>query len=268
MKKFFFLFFPCALFGFILEPWYSPVGEFQLHSAYSYSYYPEVSQGKNPSSYHSADHRIHLISGVQCFPNWDVQIGSDFLHSDQLSWGAERVGVQVRYLFLDDVVGDPISLSVGLQGFYVPTRLMRAVSVPYHAQGNMELGAALGKEIDKVYQWLFRFWGFFGAGMANQGAPWIRPLIATEMKVWQKQILKVLLESYIGLGRHHTVNISRFKGYGTIAHRSVDLRLSYTYLFRVWGSLSVEGGYRLYAHSFPKHLAEVKLSYQLPFSLL
>jgi len=159
MKKIFLLLFPCTLFGFVLQPWYSPIGEFQLRSAYSYRYYPSVSQGKNPSSYHSHDHRLDLNFGVQFWPNWDLQFESDFLHSRKLNWGTERVGLQVRHLFLDDVVGDPISLSVGFQGFYVPTRSLRDVSVPYHAQGNLELGVAIGKEIDKTYNWLFRFWG-------------------------------------------------------------------------------------------------------------
>jgi len=267
MKKIFLLLFPCTLFGFVLQPWYSPIGEFQLRSAYSYRYYPSVSQGKNPSSYHSHDHRLDLNFGVQFWPNWDLQFESDFLHSRKLNWGTERVGLQVRHLFLDDVVGDPISLSVGFQGFYVPTRSLRDVSVPYHAQGNLELGVAIGKEIDKTYNWLFRFWGFCGVGIANRGMPWIRPLMAAEMKFKQRHVLKAFTESYIGFGRSHHVDINDFNGYAKIAHRSINLGLNYTYLFRIWGSLSLEGAYRLYAYSFPKHAVTAKIAYHLPFSL-
>lgn len=267
MKKVFLLLFPCTIFGFVLQPWYPTIGEFQCRSAYSYRYYPCVSQGKNPSSYHSHDHRLDFNFGVQFWQSWELQFESDFLHSRKLNWGTERVGLQVRHLFLDDVVGDPISLSVGLQGFYVPTRSLRDVSVPYRAQGNIELGAAIGKEMDKNYNWLFRFWGFFGVGIANRGMPWMRPLAVAEVKFENRHVLKAFTESYIGFGPRHHVNINDFKGYAKIAHRSIDLGLNYSYLFHIWGSLSLEGVYRLYAHSFPKHAVTAKITYHLPFSL-
>ena len=122
MKKLLLFFFPCFLFGFELQPWYPTVGEFNLRSAYSFCYYPSVSQGR---PYHSHDHRLDLNLGVQFWSNWDVELESGFLHSRRLNWGTERVGLQLRHLFLDDVAGDPISLSIGLQGFYVPTRSLR-----------------------------------------------------------------------------------------------------------------------------------------------
>ncbi|MEM8727184.1 MAG: hypothetical protein AAGE99_00495 [Chlamydiota bacterium] len=265
MKKIFLLFFPCTLFGFVLHPWYSPIGEFRFRPTYSYRHYPSVSRGT--SSYRSHDHRLDLNFGVQFWPNWELQLESDFLHSRKRNRGTERVGLQLSHLFLDDVAGDPISLAVGLQGFYVPTRALRDVSVPYHAQGNLELGLTVGKEIDETYHWLSRFWGFFGLGIANRGMPWIRPLIAAEMKFRQRHVLKAFTSSYIGLGRYHQVNIDDFDGYAKTAHRSVDLSLSHTYLLRIWGNLSIEGSYRLYAHAFPKHAVTARITYHLPFSL-
>ncbi len=267
MKTIFLLFFPCTLFGFFLQPYYSPLAEFQFRPAYSCCYYPSVSRGKNPASYRSHDQRLDLNFGVQFWPNWELQFASDFLESRKLNWGAERVGLQVRHLFLDDVVGDPISLSVGLQGFYVPTRSLRDVGVSYHAQGNFELGAAIGKEMGKTYHWFFRFWGFLGVGIANRGLPWIRPVITAEMKFEQNHALKAFVESYLGFGNRHHVNINDFNGYAKIAHRSIDLGLNYTHFFRIWGRLSLQGTYRVYAHSFPKRAVSACLTYRLPFSL-
>lgn len=264
MKKLLLALFPIALFGFEVQPWYPTVGEFNLRSAYSYRYYPSVSQAR---PYRSHDHRIDFNLGVQFWPNWEMQLETDFLRSHRLGWGTEAVGLQVRHLFLDDVAGDPISLSVGVQGYYIPTRSLRDVSVPYHAQGNFELGAAIGKEIDRTYNWLFRFWGFLGVGEGNRGAPWIRALLMAEMKLHQRHVLKFFTTSYMGLGRRSYVNVDDFNGYAKIAHRSIDLGLNYTYLFRIWGSLILEGAYRVYAHSFPKHAASARLEYRLPFSL-
>lgn len=261
------LLFPALVFGFVEEPWYPKVWEFQLRSGYSYRYYPSVSQGENPSSYHSNDHRIDLNLGAQVWPNWDVQLESDFLHSKKLNWGTERVGMQLRHLLLDDVVGDPVSLSLGVQTYYVPTRSLRDVSVPYHSQGNIELTAAVGKEIDRTYNWLYRFWGALGVGIGNRGAPWIRPLMVAEMKLRQKHVLKAFAESTIGFGHNHRVDIAHFNGYGSIAHRSIDLGIGYNILFQIWGSLGVSGSYRIYAHSFPAHATTIRIEYRLPFSL-
>ncbi len=268
MKRLLFFLFPVALFGFVVDPWYQTVGEFQFRPAYSYSYYPSVSQATNPSSYHSHDQLIALNLGAQFWPNWDVQLESDFSQTRRLNWGTERVGLQLRYLFLDDVAGDPVSMSFNLQSYFVPTRNMRDVSSPYHAQGNIELGAAVGKEIDQTFDWLFRFWGFLGVGMANRGYPWVRPLLMAEMKVQSAHKLKIFTEGYVGFGHRHRVNIDHFNGYGKIAHRSIDLGLSYTYLFRIWGALGVQYGFRVYAHSFPQHASTFKVEYRLPFSLL
>ncbi len=267
MKWLFFLFSPLALFGFVIEPWYREIAEFQFRPAYSYRYYPSVSQGRNSSSYHSHDHMIDLNLGVQFWPNWDFQLESDFSHTRRLNWGTQRFGLQIRYLLLDDVTGDPVSLSLNLQSYFVPTRNMRDVSSPYHAQGNIELGAAIGKEIDKTYNWLFRFWGVLGVGTANRGYPWARPLLAVEMKFQERHKLKIFSEGYVGFGHHHRVNIDHFNGYSKIAHRSVDLGLNYTYLFKIWGSLGVQYAYRVYAHSFPQNASTFRVEYRLPFSL-
>ncbi len=258
---------PVTVFSFVLDPWYTKIGEFQLRSSYAYRYYPTVNQGKNPSSYHSHDQLIDLNLGVQFWPGWDFQIASDFSHTRRLNWGTQRFGLQLRYLLLDDVAGDLVSLSLGLQSYFVPTRNMRDVSSPYHAQGNIELGASVGKEIDRTFNWLYRFWGFFGFGFANRGSPWIRPLLAAEMNFHQRHKFKAFTEGYFGFGHRHRVNIRQFNGYGKIAHRSIDLGLNYTYLFKIWGSLGFQYTYRLYAHSFPQHASTFKVEYRLPFSL-
>lgn len=269
MRKKWVLFFsiPSALFSFVLDPYFTPVAEVQLRSSYSYRYYPSVNQAINPSSYHSHDQLIDLNLGVQFWPNWEMQIAGDFSSTRKLNWGGQRVGVQLRYLLLDDIIGDPISLTLGGQLFFVPTRNIRDVSSPYHSQGNLELGIAVGKEIDSTFHWLWRFWGFLGGGIANRGTPWIRPLLAVEGKFHLHHKLKIFSEGYFGFGNQNRVNVNRFNGYGKIAHRSIDLGLNYTYHFNIWGDLGIQYAYRVYAHSFPQHASIFTIGYRLPFSL-
>ena len=267
MRLFFLFFLPTTLFAFVVDPWFSTIGEFEFRPAYSYRYYPSVNRGFNPSSYHSHDHLIDFNLGLRFLPSWEAQLETNFAHTHRLSWGTQRVGAQVRYLMMDDVAGDPISLVLGGQVFFVPTRNMRDVSSPYHAQGNVELGVAVGKEIDNVYQWLYRFYGFLGVGIANRGYPWVRPLLSAEAKVAKRHKFQLFSEGYMGVGGRGRVNIDRFTGYAKVEHRSIDLGLNYTYLFEIWGSLGVQYAYRVYAHAFPQHASTFRVEYRLPFSI-
>ena len=270
MKRFFFLFLliiPGYARAFVVSPWFTPIAEFELRPSYSYRYYPSVDRGFNPSSYHSHDHLIDLNLGLNFLPNWDFQLELDFSNNRKLSWGTQRFGAQVRYLWLNDVVGDPVSLALGLQLFYVPTRNMRDVSSPYHAQGNLELGVGIGKEIDRAYDWIWRFYGFLGLGTGNRGYPWLRPLLSAEFKFRQSHKFQLYSEGYFGFGNRHRVNIDRFNGYAKIFHQSIDLGLNYTYIFNIWGELGVQYAYRLYAHAFPQHASTFTIEYRLPFSL-
>lgn len=264
---FFFLIFPALASAFVVSPWFTPIAEFQFRPSYSYRYYPSVNRGFNPSSYNSHDHLIDLNLGVRFLPSWDFQMELDFSDTRRLSWGTQRFGTQIRYQWLDDVAGDPISLVLGLQLFYVPTRNMRDVSSPYHAQGDLELGVAIGKELDRTYDWVWRFYGFLGVGTGNRGYPWLRPLLSSEFKFRQHHKLQLLGEGYFGFGNRHDVNINRFNGYAKILHQSIDLALNYTYIFNIWGELGVQYAYRVYAHAFPQHASTFTLEYRLPFSL-
>lgn len=267
LKQLFLFLFPSFLISFEISPWLSPLAEFELRPSYSYRYYPNIDHGYNPSSYSSKDALIDLNLGVSCWPNWDVQFQCDFSNTRKLSWGTNRLGLQVRHLILDDVSGSPISLVCGGQVFFVPTRNLSDPSSPYHAQGNLEVGVSIGKEIDQVFHWKYRFYSFLGAGIGNRGYPWIRPLISVAFNYQNRHRIEVFGEGYFGFGNRRIVNIRKLNGYGKIRHQSVDLALSYHYVFQIWGSLGVQCSHRIFARSFPKKTTIFTFEYSFPFSI-
>lgn len=266
-KKFLLFLFPVTLLAFEIDPWFTPIAEFRLRPSYSYRYYPDVDRAINPSHYSSHDHLIDLNLGVNFLPNWDFQIETDFSSTRKLSWGTQRLGLQLRYLLMDDVAGAPVSLTAGMQVFYVPTRNMRDPSSPYHAQGNLELGIAVGKEIAKVYDWQYRFYGFIGVGTGNRGYPYLRPLLSAAFKFHRHHKFEFNSEGYFGFGTRHEVDIRHLNGYAKIMHQSIDIGASYHYLFEIWGSLGIQYSYRVYARAFPKQASILKVEYMLPFSI-
>ena len=267
MKKILFFFLPLTLFAFETAPWFTPIAEFEFYPSYSYRYYPSVNRGENPSSYSSNDQNIDMNLGVNFWPNWEFQFQTDFANTRALNWGGQRIGMQLRHLVLNDVIGDLFSLAVGGKVFYVPTRNLRDVSAPYHSQGNLELGASLGKEISSTYNWLYRFFGYLGVGTANRGYPWLRPTLSAEGKFKGSHILKGSVDGYFGFGRDSKVDISRFDGYRNIKHHSIDIGVKYSYLFKIWGCIGVSYAFRVYARSFPEHASTIQAEYRLPFSL-
>ncbi|MEM7174584.1 MAG: hypothetical protein AAF443_01460 [Chlamydiota bacterium] len=256
-----------ALSAFEQSPYFTTLAEFYFRPSYSYRYYPDINRGFNPCNYSSHDHLFDVNLGVRFLPNWEAQAEIDFATTRAMSFGLRRTGLQVRYLFLDDVAGDPVSLVAGAQVFYVPTRNLRDVSSPYHAQGNAELGISIGKEIDRWDHWIAQVYTFLGLGIANRGFPWARCLVVSTFQ-WKKRHRVCLFgEGYFGFGNRDRVNVRRFNGYAKIEHHSIDIGLRYSYVFLIWGSLGMQYAYRVYAHAFPERAHTLTLEYNLPFSI-
>jgi len=262
------LFSPFVLAAFESKPWFPPIAELELKLNYSYEHYPSVSHAFDPPHDSSKDHLIDLNLEVSFLPKWEAQVELDLAKTSKLSLGTRRVGLEVRYLFLDDVAGDPVSFTTDLLLFYVPTRNMKDVSSPYHAQGNFELGMAVGKEIDLEYDWAYRFFGFLGLGQANRGYPWVRSELSFQRNYKNRHHFSLFTEGYFGLGPQKKVIVDHFNGYAKIQHQSVDLGINYTYLFDIWGSFTFQYAYRVYALSFPRKLSSFSIEYKLPFSIL
>lgn len=262
------LLFSFPLFAFKTTPYFGTLAEFYLSPSYSYRYYPDVDRGENPTDYSSHDHLFDLNLSVRFLPNWEIQSELDFAATRKMNFGLRRTGLQLRYLLLDDVAGDLLSVALGLQLFYVPTRNLRDVSSPYHAQGNAQLGVSIGKEIDRLEDFLAQFYTFLGVGTGNRGFPFMSFLGASTFLWKERHQLQLFGEGYFGFGNRDRVDIARFNGYAKIRHQSIDLGLGYAYLFLVWGKLSAKYAYRVYARVFPEGAHTVTIAYTLPFSVL
>ncbi|MCK4934388.1 MAG: hypothetical protein KAR79_02260 [Simkaniaceae bacterium] len=261
------LFFPFGIYSLDVKPWFHDLWQIYFTPSYAYSYYPSVAGGVKPSHYSSHNQLISYDLGVSFLEKWDTQIEVEFARSSKLDWGARSGAMQVRYLVLDDVAGDFISLTVGGNLRWVPSRNLRDVSCPYHSHFNAELGVGLGKEIDRVFNWLYRVYGYMGVGIANHGAPWIKPLAAFEFNYRNRHRYKVFSEGYFGFGSLDRVNIRSFYGYGKVQHQSVDIGGTYEYLFKIWGSFSFDYSFRVYAHNYPQFESRFKFAYNFPFSI-
>lgn len=264
---------PLPLFALKIEPWFAEPWEFELDSCYTYSRYRHVQNAIRPLKSPSNDHLVAFdlsvtpVFGLAADAPWNYAIDLEFAATPRQSFGFRSAGGQIRYLWLDDVSGDFASVTTGLDLRGVSHASLKDISCPYHSYANFELNTSIGKEWDRWEYWIARAFAFVGLGTANRGYPWIRAIIAGEGNHHDLFEYKVYVQSYIGLGHRKKINIDHFHGYGLIQHRSIDLGASIRYIFKIWGSLSLDYTYRVYAHSFPEHVNFFTICYRLPFSL-
>jgi len=249
------------------SPWLDFPYEFHFRSSIEGSYYSSINDGQKVSCYtHSFNEQLNLNLGVVTLSQIDLQLEMEAFKTKATTGSLESLGAQCRYQLLDDIQGDPISLTFGASFRFVPDHALNDPYTPYHELLNLEGTVCIGKEFDQVFNWVKRTFLLLGAGMANTGSPWARFNSLFEMHR-QHHVFGAFLQGYFGFGSTHHVNVNHFHGYAKIAHQSIDVGLLYRYLFDIWGTLSIELSYRPYAQSFPSNFSKIEIRYNLPFSL-
>lgn len=249
------------------SPWLGDFLQFHFRPSFQYRHYNEVSRGYNPSHYSSNDRFTNLDLAVTFLPQFDFQVGLEFADTRKQTLGLQSAAMQSRYQWLNDISGDPLSLTTGLQIRWVNQRSLKDVSCIYSSYWNFEIINSLGKEFDQIDSWIFRTFGTLGVGQANHGRPYLTSILSFESCFRYHHRFKIFLDGYFGFGHSRRIDISSFNGYGTIFHQSIDFGISYYYLIsKAMGMISLDYSYRLLAKAFPSHANTVTIRYDFPFS--
>ncbi len=266
MSKILLALLPASIFALEVQPWLGEPWEFHLISAYTYSRFTHVQNGHPQLHHPQNDQLLSFALAAACGPKWAFDTELEFVNTPVQRWGYRSFAAQGRYLWSDDVMGDAVSFATGLNIRTVSSKSLEDVSCPYHSYGNFEVTGSLGKEWDRETLWIVRTFGFGAVGMANRGAPWVRLLASIEGNHDNRHRFALFSEGYFGFGHKETVDPDDFHGYANISHRSIDVGARYSYVFDIWGHLSLTYLYRPYAHAFPQNVNFITLSYNLPFS--
>ena len=246
-----------------LEPWFGNVLEFEFRSTYTFQSYSDVDTISENLSVDSNDHFLNLSLALT--PTYDFNVEGELLlaHTDYQTFGIAHGRLTGRYLWWNDVVGDPVSVVTGLSVTVPSGTSRRDLSTPYHGDVELEVHAAMGKECSEGRYWTKRGWGLLALGVANKGSPWVRGAFFLEKNSRNDHFWKLFTEGRWGLG-HEALDLSEpFYSYGDIDHRSVDVGVGYGWRIRYWGILYCQYSYRVYACSYPErtHLFSLMLLY-------
>lgn len=257
---------PLSLQALDTEPWFRELFEFELSAAYTYSNYTRVQHSVHPLKHPSNDQDLLFGLSLPFSESMSADIELEFAETPRQVMNVRSGAIQARYLWLDDILGDPVSLTTGVVMRGVPSHALNDISCPYHNNFNFEINSAVGKEWAQGRFWQMHAYGVVALGIANRGAPWTRVNLTFQYNMRDIHNFEVFTNGYWGFGTRKDVNIKHFNSYAHIAHQSLDLGVGYRYDMNYWGALSFEYAYRLYALSFPQGVNFVTLRYQFPFS--
>lgn len=259
---------PISLCALEVEPWFRQEWEFNFDSSFTYSRYRDV-QGAHPQLQSASnDHVLAFDLGVPTSPTWAFDIDIEFADTPRQKMGLRSSAFQLRYQWLDDIPGDPVTFVTGANIRGVSGHSLKDVSSPYASYANYELSFTLGKEwypeLDP--HWMLRAYLNAVAGIANHGAPWTNFLAVLEGHPGAAHRLGVFGASSIGYGHKTHIDIDHFHGYASIRHRSIDVGATYAYAFEDWGTLRFAYTRRVLARLFPENVNFFMVSYSLPFT--
>ncbi len=256
----------CSITGYATEykPWFGNFQEFEFRASYGFQQYTKT---------HSDDGRIRYPS-FDDFTNFSLTVVPDTRLTAELEMllsstrrqntGVDNIKVTTRYLQLNDIVGDPVSLAWGAS-LTIPTGDSKHdVSTFHRGDIDIEGHVSVGKEISSGKFWLCRYWANLGYVLSNRGAPGLRGELAWERNFFDVHQWKFFGNFTRGLGARALA--FPFNGYGSVENRSVDIGARYGYCFGYNGTITAEYSRRIYARNAPEHVDSFTIGYLTTFS--
>jgi hypothetical protein len=250
-----------------VTPWFHEIYEFDVEAAFAYRWFSKVEGAcvQPSSTIHDRDFIADL--GFTPFELFDVRLEGEIARVDSINWGLRSGALQTRLGLLDDIAGDPLSVTLGLDLRGVRGRFLTTVATPYASEFNLELMCSLGKEWAHREHWMARTYGTVYVGQGNRGYPWTRAIVAVDYRPVFPVHLSLFSESYVGFGGKQCVDVNHFHGWAPFQHQSVDVGASCGFHLGVYGTLTASYAYRVFAHNYPEKVNALIASYTLPFSI-
>ncbi len=248
-----------------MQPWFGNVYEFHLLSQYSFS---RARQIDGLTSNLKSPYHVNLFYFDLDFtpnPEWTFDLDVQFAETTQREFNFRSFAAQGRYLWFDDLIGDPFSFSTGLSVRATPSYFLKDVSCPHHGLVDFEISASIGKEFELQSFWLWRLWAFGGMGQSNAGSPWVKAIVGLETNLYEKHKFALFLETNNGFGKYSNFSFNNFQGYGKTRYKFLDATFRYGYRIGPWGTIRVQIDQRIRSRACPK-FHSFSISYLLPFS--
>lgn len=249
-----------------VQPWFGDPYAFHFLANYSYSYFHSVQGGVPQLTSPFHEHLVYCGFEFGPSPDWSLDTDLQVAFTTKHAAYFRSVALQARRLWLDDLIGDPMSFATGFSARFTPSVALSDFSCPSHANMDFEVNGSIGKEWDVSENMRWRLWFFGAVGHGNRGSPWVRGIISSETNIEDQHLLAFYAAASNGYGRHTHLSTDHFHGYAKIRQKSIDLGVWYGFHFDAWGTLHAGYERRVLAKACPKDVNTFLFSYSVPFS--
>jgi hypothetical protein len=257
---------PSCLVGTELAPWFDPAYLPVWRNEYVFQAYPRIDTAEGKIATQGRNHLLHSSLSLARADEFAVEAELALSQSKIRSFSFESGKLTGRLHLLNDIVGDPVSMMVGISLAAPMRRALYDYNLLYHGLFECELHVSVGKETSCLAEWLTRWWAVAIAGLADRGSPWLRVRTAWERNFCTTR-LELFVEGYGGFG-HRDLRLSLpFRGYGSIAYRAIDLGVAFRYFTVCNGVFSLGYSFRPYAHNLPMYVQQALVGWRCDFSL-
>ncbi len=244
------LFLCLPLFATELAPWFGETFQPEIRLKYHFQTYPEPFGGDTLNS--------GIVSGaISPWPTWstELELAVTNFFFDYGKW-------TLRYLLLDDIEGDPVSMAIGGSLIFPSATSIRDIGTSHLGSINLSLHTAIGKEIPCGCAWSWRAWILGEILTSFQDWPNLSGRLVVERNIRDRHRFRCSLIGLTALTGRSLPPPNRFPGYAKIDRRTLDLEVGYCYR-----CLSIRYAYRLAASNSPRRLHSLLITLYFPLSL-
>ncbi len=254
------------LFSFQKEPWLGNWLEFvgSLYQEHTQSHSVDTKEGSKEKFLHAERTRASL----EFMPLEDLSTTLELMLVDTQSkeYGFEAARVGCRYRLLNDLTGDPLSLSCGfITSLSTPKRVKDLSSIEHGVFEN-ELFASFGREFAYHNKSYYKSWGVVKSGIASSGSPWLGLEAHFGRVLHGEHYIDLFFRAEKGLSSHKLHHLNSFHSWSRVGYTYDDVGISYRLKELAYGSFYIEAATRLHARYCPKHTLSVQLGFFIPFS--
>jgi len=250
----------------LLKPWLGNLFEFQLTGSYTFQHfsrvrtYPDTVKLSTNANYFDIDLGLVLLPTL----NVGVNLGTQKVMGKNLYFDTAKIFGQ--YLVFDDIVGDPISMTINLSLASTDTKALANLGKFHHGRFESVLSASVGREwaIGRIFT--HRIWANVGFGGSTRSS-----LFSKESLSWQINFIDRIRIGAFGIfnggfGKKRLTTLSDFTGYRHTRYRAIDAGLSLKYRWDIWGDMKFQFTRRFWGRSCPENGYSFQVMYHLPFS--
>ena len=196
-----------------LSPWFGPVLEIEGRANCLVEQYSSINgRTRNPFGDFPLDKKhirkiqsawnvfVDVSASLAPTEEWSAEVEAVVADTHHRSFGMDSVLFTGRYRWLNDIVGEPVSLSTGLSLIRVFKPARHDLAVFHHGGIAGEAHVSIGKEFSCMQFWTSRMWAVGAVGLGDIGSAWLRGDVFWEHNWWDRHQVRLFAHTIWDLG--------------------------------------------------------------------